>query len=176
MKKRILTYSLLVFAFAAMISCKKDEKYAPKVLSDAQIQFQVDDKALTGTVFAGAVQPNATINIAKFSKATTASPNYFNGNIVVTANLSSNVSNLKVFLVFNTTDANGVITINKEEKASFTGVSGSATWTQSIAALTQKGVAVTTTAGGTTYNFEFVASNDGGSITTTRLFQASLAN
>lgn len=175
MKNRILTYSLLVFAFAAMISCKKDEKYAPKVLSDAQIQFQVDDKALTGTAFAGAVQPNADINIAKFSKATTSSANYFNGNIVITANLSSNVTNLKVNLLYTTTSG-GVVTIKREEKASFTGVSGSATWTQSIAALTQNGVVVTTSAGGTTYTFEFVASNDSGSITTTRLFQASLAN
>jgi hypothetical protein len=188
MKKKLFTYCLFVFALAAMISCKKDERYAPKTLSAGQIQFQVTDPVLTGTVLVGVVQPSMDVVAAKFSKNTptivvngkvVANPNYVGGNIVITANLSSNLTNLTInILTTVNVTTSGVTTtvIQRETKASFTGISGSQTWTQSIAALTFNGVPVTTSAGGTTYNLEFVGSNADGTVVTTRLFQAALAN
>jgi hypothetical protein len=184
MKTKILTYGIFLLALVAMISCKKDERYAPKTLSAGQIQFQVADAVLTGTAVAGVVQPSMDVITAKFSKNTPTvsggpNPNYVGGNIVITANLSSNLTNLTInILATANVTTSGVTTtvIQRETKASFTGISGSQTWTQSIAALTFNGVPVTTTAGGTTYNLEFVASNADGTIVTTRLFQAALAN
>lgn len=161
--------------------------FAKKIVPAGQLQFQVADAVLTGTAVAGVVQPSMDVATAKFSRNTptlaggATNPNYAGGNIVITSNLSSNLTNLTVNLVavLNKVPAGGttaVPTIIRETKATFTNVNGSVTWTQAITGLTLEGTQVATSANGTSTSFEFVASSADGSIVTTRVFTALLAN
>jgi hypothetical protein len=172
MKNRIIINCLLMLVTAGLSSCfmQKTDKFAPNTYSATQIQFAVPDPVLTGTAYVGVVQPSMDIITARYSKATTTSANYSGGNIVLTVNLSSNVSNLTIN-VYPSSNANPV----KETK--FTGsVSGTYTWTQSIATLTFNGSPVTTSATGVSYIVEVVASDASGSVTSTRVFTAVLLN
>ncbi len=163
MKKKLIYISVLALA-TIFSSCKKDEIFATKAQSAGTILFQVDDKALTGTVFVGAIQPSLDVSAARFSKAATASPNYFGGNAVVTVNLTSELNHVVINLVNTTTGA-------REKKADINGVSGSTVWT---APLTTLGFANANPTAGSTLTFEFIASNADGTKTTTRVFQVQV--
>lgn len=168
---------MLVLAVAVLFSCKDDEKYAPKIASPGQIQFQVADAQLIGAATNGVVQPSMAVAAGRFAKANVASANYAGGNLVITTNLSPNVTGLTInLLTLNSTslpaDQNpgGVY---RETKATLTG-SGAITWTQPIAALQLKGVNLTIGASGTAYQFEFIATGADGAVISSRIFIATL--
>ncbi len=165
MKKRIIVYTLLLLAGANLFSCmEKSERFGSNTPSAETIQFQVDDKALTGLSTFGAVQPSMDVVAARFSRNTPASPNYFGGNIVVTANLSSNMTNLTINMYLQVPNP------IRETKATITGIIGTTTWTQAITTLLYNNVAVTNTS----YILEFVASNADGTQTTIRTFTLTI--
>ena len=167
MKNRILTYNLLMLVSVSFFSCmEKTDKYAPKIQTAGTIQFVVADGALTGVLAFSLglpVQPTMDVVAARFSRAKVASPNYFSGNVVITANLSANFTNLTINMY---QQANPI----RETKVSLTGISGTTTWTQAIATLQYNSLAVTNT----NYILEFVASNADGTQTTIRTFTLTI--
>ncbi len=154
-------YFLLLFVLISIQSCKEDEKFAPKKLSNGTILFSVDPGALTGGTFVGVVQPSFDLSAARFSKSTptisgSPNPNYFAGNAVITVNLSPELTNLTVNLVITAT---GV----RQPRGTYS----AGVWSAPLSTLGLNGTAPANNAN---LVLEFTASSADGSKTTTRMF------
>lgn len=150
MNTKIKIYSAILFLSLITLSCKKDEVFATKTAAAGDIIFQVPDAALPA-VAAGQpilVQPSTYLVGARFSKT---------GNVTVTVNLSSNLTNLTVNLL---TSA-GV----RQQRAIATGISGVTTLTFPMTTLGLNNAAVTTSV-----LLEFVGSNSDNTLKATRVF------
>lgn len=168
MKSKILNYILLLIVGATSFSClERTDNYAPKIPSSGTIQFEVVPGALTGVAAFAAglpVQPTFDVVAARFSRATTLSPNFVGGNVQIKINVSSSITNVTINMYTSLTAP------VRQVEATLTGVSGTATWTRPIAGWTYNGVAVANA----TYIIEVVGTNSDGTQSTIRTFSLTI--
>jgi hypothetical protein len=153
MKNRILIYSTVFSLLTLLSSCfDEDEKYAKETKAAGDIVISIPDKAIAAPPAGqpALAQPNINLLSGRFA---------ITDNISMTVGLSEGLTNLQI----NTLASTGV----KQEKASFTGVSGSVDWTYPVSTL---GINNATPVVGTAIVLELVASNDDRSKEVKRVF------
>lgn len=156
---RNISLFLTIGLFITTACMDTDEPITTGQVAPGPMVFVVPAGALTGSATPGIVQPSVDVAAARFSKATTTSPNYVGGNVEVTVNIPAEFAAITVNLLA-TSGA-------REQKAVLTNSGGSAKWT---APLNTLGTGGANPANNTALTFEFRATNAEG-VTTTRVFQ-----
>lgn len=159
MNKTIFIYlSILAISVFSSSCFKIDEKLATKAAPSGDILFQVPDSALPAapTGQPQLVQPSMYLVGANFSKT---------GNLDITITVPTKFTKVTINIVNATTGA-------REQKATLTGVNGSVNWnTYPVSTL---GFGNTTPATNSSVVLEFIASNDDGSVSATRVFSVKV--
>lgn len=161
MKKYRNIALLFVATLVVTTSCLDQEEPITKGTPSAgTIVFQVPQAALTGTNISTVVQPSVDVATARFSKATTTSPNYFAGNVELTLQVPSDAATITINLVIAST---GV----RQQRAVLNNSGSSVVWTAPLASLGSDGA---NPANNTALNFEAIARDSNNEIITSRAF------
>jgi hypothetical protein len=165
MKNKIVTIIITVAVSLGLTSCMdKTDNFAPKLGPVGDILFAVDPSALPAALSTmeqpsfnvGAITSTAS-SAVRFSKT---------GNAVVTVSVSnSKLTNLTVNYIAANSAANGGGVIS-QTRSTLTFSDGSVQWTYPMNTLGLNNAPVTTTV-----VLQFVASNDDGSLSTSRMLQ-----
>lgn len=165
MKNKIVTIIITAAVALGASSCMdKADNFAPKLAPVGDILFTVDPSALPAAL---ATMDNPSYNVGAItSTASTAVRFSKTGNAVVTVSVSnSKLNNLTV----NTIAANSAASgggINSQTRSTLTFTDGSVQWTYPMNTLGINNAPVTTSV-----VLQFVASNDDGSLTVSRMLQ-----
>jgi hypothetical protein len=146
-------YKLVLLCLVIFTGCMDEEEpFAKQTKAPGQILFTVPTENLL-TAQVTMMQPNFSLIAGRFNRT---------GNMNVTVTLPAELTNLNVSLVVTATG-------ERQPRASFSGLSGTASVSLPMNTLGTNNAAVTTG----TVVLEFLASNSDGSVTVRRMFSAT---
>jgi hypothetical protein len=156
-KRYTLLCSVAIMTITICTSCfKKDEPIANQTKASGDIIFKIPDAALAAPAKGQPQLAQPDVNVAS-------------GNFAITDDFKVTVSLPAVFTNLNISTL--VTAGNTESKGSFSGVSGSVDWTYPVNTLAIGNKAPATAS---TVILQFVASNNDGSVSATRIFSVNV--